>query len=82
MERIAVQVKSESRGREWASYKEEYAAMSGFTRFHFVTHSTNLALHHAVAENAYPNFIFWGVEQLASQAARGGLTGGLLDKAL
>lgn len=80
-ERIAVQVKSRATPAIWQDYKARYADMRGFTRFYFVTHSPNEALRKEAATTADENYIFWGVEQLASQAARSGLTGWLLDKA-
>lgn len=80
-ERIGVQVKSAASLAVWRSYQDKFADMRGFSRFYFVTHSANAALQQAAATNDDPNFVLWGVEQLAAQAVRGGLTGWLLDKA-
>lgn len=80
-ERIAVQVKSRATGDVWRAYRDKYADMRGFARFYFVTHSPTEALRREAESAEDPAFVFWGVEQLASQALRGGLTGWLLDKA-
>lgn len=80
-ERIAVQVKSKAKAAVWRGYRKKYADMRGFSRFYFVTHSPDEDLQKAVAATDDQDFVFWGVEQLASQAIRGGLTGWLLDKA-
>lgn len=80
-ERIAVQVKSKAKTAVWRSYREKYADMRGFSRFYFVTHSPDEDLRKAVEAADDHDFVFWGVDQLASQAVRGGLTGWLLDKA-
>lgn len=80
-ERIAVQVKSKAKTAVWRAYRKKYADMRGFSRFYFVTHSPAEDLQKAVAAADDQDFVFWGVEQLASQAIRGGLTGWLLDKA-
>lgn len=52
-----------------------------FSRFYFVTHSPSDSLRKEAEAVDDPGFIFWGADQLASQAVRGGLTGWLLDKA-
>jgi hypothetical protein len=80
-ERVAVQVKSSASPAVWRDYRQKFADMRGFSRFYFVTHSSNAGLHQEAAENDDPNFVLCGVEQLATQAVRGGLTGWLLDKA-
>ncbi len=80
-ERIAIQVKSRADPVVWNDYKERFADMQGFSRFYFVTHSPNLALRSEAAKADDKNYILWGIEQLALQAVRGGLTGWLLDKA-
>ncbi|MDP2443764.1 hypothetical protein [Rhodoferax sp.] len=80
-ERIAVQVKSRATPAIWNDYRERYADMRGFSRFYFVTHSPNVALQKEALNAEDKNYILWGVEQLALQAARCGLTGWLLDKA-
>jgi len=80
-ERIAVQVKSKAKPSEWRTYKEKFADMRGFARFYFVTHTSNVALEALAEENTDASFVFWGIEHLATQAVRGGLTGWLLDKA-
>jgi hypothetical protein len=81
-ERIGVQVKSAASLAVWRAYQQKYADMRGFSRFYFVTHSANAALQQAASKNEDPTFVLWGVEQLAAQAIRGGLTGWLLDKAV
>ena len=80
-ERIAVQVKSKANAAVWRAYRKKFADMRGFSRFYFVTHSPEKDLQKAVAVADDQDFVFWGVEQLASQTIRGGLTGWLLDKA-
>jgi hypothetical protein len=80
-ERIAVQIKSRAAADEYLAYRDKYADMRGFTRFYFVTHSPNESLRKEAGAADDPSFVFWGAEQLASQAARGGLTGWLIDKA-
>lgn len=80
-ERIAVQVKSRATPAIWNDYRKRYADMRGFSRFYFVTHSPNPALKKEASSAEDKNYILWGAEQLALQAARGGLTGWLLDKA-
>lgn len=81
-ERIAVQVKSKANATVWHAYREKYSAMRGFSKFYFVTHSPDDDLTREAEDVPDPDFILWGVRQLASQAVRGGLTGWLLDKAL
>lgn len=81
LERIGVQVKSKATPAVWRAYREKFADMRGFTRFYFVTHSPDPGLIGEAEKGEDESFIFWGVEQLASQAVRGGLTGWLLDKA-
>lgn len=80
-ERIAVQVKSRATADVYRAYREKYADMRGFTRFYFVTHSPNESLKKEAGAADDPSFVFWGAEQLAQQAVRGGLTGWLIDKA-
>ena len=80
-ERVAVQVKSKASADVWRSYREKYTDMRGFSRFYFVTHSPSESLRKEAEAADDPSFIFWGADQLASQAVRGGLTGWLLDKA-
>jgi hypothetical protein len=80
-ERVAVQVKSRATAAVWRAYRETYADMRGFSRFYFVTHSATKGLLAEAAASDDPSFVFWGVDQLAAQAVRGGLTGWLLDKA-
>ncbi len=80
-ERIAVQIKSRASADVWRSYWDKYADMRGFSRFYFVTHSPTEALRREASSAGDSDFILWGVEQLAAQAVRGGLTGWLLDKA-
>ena len=80
-ERIAVQVKSKANAAVWREYRKMYTDMRGFSRFYFVTHSPDVGLQKAVEIADDQDFVFWGVEQLASQVIRGGLTGWLLDKA-
>ena len=81
LERIGVQVKSKATPAVWRAYREKFADMRGFTRFYFVTHSPDPGLIGEAEKGEDESFIFWGAEQLASQAVRGGLTGWLLDKA-
>jgi hypothetical protein len=80
-ERIAVQIKSKASVAVWREYRDKYADMRGFSRFYFVTHSPNVSLRKEADATEDPGFVFWGVEQLAALAVRGGLTGWLLDKA-
>lgn len=80
-ERIAVQIKSRAMADVYRSYRDKYADMRGFTRFYFVTHSPDETLRREAESADDPSFVFWGPEQLAQQAARGGLTGWLIDKA-
>jgi hypothetical protein len=55
--------------------------MRGFSRFYFVTPSARAELLEAVRESDDASCVFWGIDQIAAQAVRGGLTGWLLDKA-
>jgi hypothetical protein len=80
-ERIAVQIKSQADARVWRTYRDKFTDMRGFTRFYFVTHSPSQSLRKEAEAADDPGFVFWGVEQLAGQVARGGLTGWLIDKA-
>ena len=80
-ERIAVQVKSRASVAVWQKYRKTFADMKGFTRFYFVTHSPDVSLQMEADAADDPDFVLWGIEQLAGQAVRGGLTGWLLDKA-
>jgi hypothetical protein len=80
-ERIAVQVKAETRVSEWNAYRQKYADMRGFSRFYFVTPSARAELLEAVRQSDDASYVFWGIDQIAAQAVRGGLTGWLLDKA-
>lgn len=80
-ERIAVQVKADTRVSEWNAYRQKYTDMRGFSRFYFVTPSARPELLEAVRQSDDASYVFWGIDQLASQAVRGGLTGWLLDKA-
>ncbi len=80
-ERIAVQVKADTRVAEWNAYRQKYADMRGFSRFYFVTPSTRPELLEAARQGEDASYVFWGIEQIAAQAVRGGLTGWLLDKA-
>lgn len=80
-ERIAVQVKSKAKRADWRAYKDKFADMQGFARFYFVTHTSDSAFESWVKDDADESFVFWGIDHLATQAVRGGLTGWLLDKA-
>lgn len=80
-ERIAVQIKSQADARIWREYRDKYIDMRGFNRFYFVTHSPDATLIAEARGTEDDSFIFWGVEDLALQSARGGLTGWLIDKA-
>ncbi len=80
-ERIAVQVKAETRVSEWNAYRQKYADMRGFSRFYFVTPSARPELLEAVRQSDDASYVFWGIDQITAQAVRGGLTGWLLDKA-
>jgi hypothetical protein len=80
-ERIAVQVKADTRVSEWNAYRQKYADMRGFSRFYFVTPSARAELLEAVRQSDDASYVFWGIDQIAAQAVRGGLTGWLLDKA-
>jgi hypothetical protein len=81
-ERIAVQIKSKASASTWREYRDKYADMRGFSRFYFVTHSPNKSLMTEARVTEDDSFVFWGVDDLALQAVRGGLTGWLLDKAI
>ena len=84
-ERIAIQVKSQAGVDVLEDYRSRFTDMSGFVRFYFVTHSPSDQLRQralALAQNTKNRtFIFWDVQDIVSQAVRGGLTGWLLDKA-
>ncbi|HEV2199015.1 MAG TPA: hypothetical protein VGR73_04280 [Bryobacteraceae bacterium] len=80
-ERIGIQVKSKASLSVYRSYQAKFADMKGFSRFYFVTHSPDENIQANLAGESDENFVFWGVEQLAQQAARNGLTGWLIDKA-
>jgi hypothetical protein len=80
-ERIAVQVKADTRASEWRAYREKYAQTRSYSRFYFVTHCDRPELLEAVRQSDDASYVFWGIDQIASQAVRGGLTGWLLDKA-
>lgn len=80
-ERIAIQVKSKASASVYRSYQAKFADMSGFSRFYFVTHSPDASLQEISSDANGGSFVFWGVEQLAQQAARNGLVGWLIDRA-
>lgn len=80
-ERIAIQVKSKASASVYRSYQAKFADMGGFSRFYFVTHSPDESLKEISLEANDDNFVYWGVEQLARQAARNGLIGWLIDRA-
>lgn len=80
-ERIAVQVKSRAGADVWRDYSQRFSDMQGFSRFYLVTHSPKPNLIEAAKNDSDSNLTLWGVEMLASQVIRGGLTGWLLDKA-
>jgi hypothetical protein len=80
-DRIGVQVKSKADANVWRHYKKRYAELDSFNRFYFVNHSPNQSLVEEAKNDTDDTFILWDVEELASQAVRGGLTGWLMDKA-
>lgn len=80
-ERIGIQVKAKASLSVYRSYQAKFADMRGFSRFYFVTHSPDKSLQASLAGASDNSFVFWGVEQLAQQAARNGLIGWLIDKA-
>lgn len=80
-ERIGIQVKSKATLSVFRSYQAKFADMRGFSRFYFVTHSPDKKLQASLAEVSDKSFLYWGVEELAEQSARNGLTGWLIDKA-
>ncbi len=80
-ERIGIQVKSKASLSVYRSYQAKFADMRGFSRFYFVTHSPDENILASLAGQSDSSFVFWGVEQLAQQAARNGLIGWLIDKA-
>ena len=84
-EKIAIQVKSSADIDTFDDYRKRFAAMSGFARFYFVTHSPDDQLRQHVRaltqDSDNKTIVFWDVEHIVSQAVRGGLTGWLLDKA-
>lgn len=80
-ERIAIQVKSKASASVYRSYRDKFSDMSGFSRFYFVTHSPDPSLITIATEGNDGNFVFWGPQQLAQQAARNGLAGWLIDRA-
>jgi hypothetical protein len=80
-ERIAVEVKSRASISDYSNYSARYAAMVGFDRFYFVTHSVIADLE-AAGESARTTGVeFWGSRRLAERAARSGLAQWLIDKA-
>jgi hypothetical protein len=81
-ERIAVQIKSKADANVWRAYRDKYVDMRGFSKFYFVTHSPDAELIAEARATDDDSFLFWGVEDLAIQSARGGLTGWLIDKAV
>jgi len=80
-ERIAIQVKSKASLAVYEDYQSKFVDMSGFTRFYFVTHSPDKKLQTYLEGNADEKLKFWGVEELARQAAQNGLVRWLIDKA-
>ncbi len=80
-ERIGIQVKSKASLSLYRSYQAKFADMKGFSRFYFVTHSPEKSIQRNLVGTSDNSFVFWGVEQLAQQAARNGLIGWLIDKA-
>ena len=80
-ERIAIQVKSKASLAVYRAYQEKFVDMIGFSKFYFVTHSADENLESFSSSETSNIFVFWGVNELAQQAARNGLAGWLIDKA-
>ena len=80
-ERIGIQVKAKASLSVYRAYQAKFADMKGFSRFYFVTPKPDESLQASLAEVRDDSFVFWGVEELARQAARNGLIGWLIDKA-
>ena len=80
-ERIAVEVKSRASISDYRSYSARYAAMVGFDRLYFVTHSVIADLETEGESAGGAGVTFWGSRRLAERAAHSGLAQWLIDKA-
>ncbi|RPH53757.1 MAG: hypothetical protein EHM84_03225 [Lysobacterales bacterium] len=79
-ERIAVEVKARASISDYRDYSARYAAMVGFDRFYFVTHSAIAGLEKEGASARRTGVNFWGSRSLAERAAHSGLAQWLIDK--
>lgn len=79
-EKVAVQVKSQASHSTFVRYERIFNAMSGgYSRFVFATHSPDQRLSSTVPSESID---LWFAPQIAQHAARLGLAGWLIDKAI
>jgi hypothetical protein len=81
-ERIAVEVKARASFSDYQDYSARYAAMVGFDRFYFVTHSAIPELGMQNESTSGSAIKVWGSRSLAERAVRSGLAQWLIDKAV
>lgn len=79
-ERIAVEVKARASISDYQEYSARYAAMVGFDRLYFVTHSVIPELEGQNESAGGAGVKFWGSRSLAERAVHSGLTQWLIDK--
>jgi hypothetical protein len=79
-ERIAVEVKARASISDYQEYSARYAAMVGFDRLYFVTHSVIPELEGRNESAGGAGVKFWGSRSLAERAVHSGLTQWLIDK--
>ena len=79
-ERIAVEVKARASISDYQDYSARYAAMVGFDRLYFVTHSLIPELGKQSESAGATGVRFWGSRSLAERAVHSGLTQWLIDK--
>lgn len=81
-ERVMVQVKSRASNKVFEVYQSKFSNMTGgYSRFVFATHSPSGKWAES-AKNTECGIELWLVEKIAEQAARFGLAGWLIDKAI
>jgi hypothetical protein len=80
-ERIAVEVKARASISDYRDYSARYAAMVGFDRLYFVTHSVIPELGTRNENAGATGVRFWGSRSLAERAVHSGLAQWLIDKA-
>lgn len=81
-EKVIVQAKSTATGKVFKDYQSRFSSMSGgYSRFVFATHSPNGKWANSV-EDTEGNTELWLADKIAEQAARFGLAGWLIDKAI